>query len=126
MEERPKNTFYRACKSNPPTDKDYVLLVERKGTPPPDLPEEVRQSYHAFSAYDTIAGLKAQIRQIRGMGRHIFRYDIPEDAGIQYKQTLYPGHYDLTGDKEELKKYLVGYVCDAWDDDEGDQGARGS
>jgi hypothetical protein len=34
-----------------------------------------------------------------------------------------PGHYDLVGDKEELKHYLVGYVCDAWDEDEGDQGA---
>ena len=33
--------------------------------------------------------------------------------------------YDLVGDKEELKQYLVGYVCDAWDEDEGNQGSGG-
>lgn len=121
MEARLVKTFYRATKTNPPTDRDYVLLAERKGPPSPDLPEEVRQSYYAFSAYDTIAGLKEQARQIRGMGRHICRYVIPEGAGITWKQTLAPGHYDLWGDKEELKRYLVGYVCDVWDDNEGDQ-----
>jgi hypothetical protein len=125
VEDRLVKTFYRACKSNPPTDKDYQLLVERKGPPPLDLPEEIRQSYYAFSAYDTVAGMKAQIRQVRGMGRHIFRYDIPEGAGISWKQTLGPGHYDLVGDKEELKQYLVGYVCDAWDEDKGNQGSGG-
>jgi hypothetical protein len=117
VEQRAVTTFYRACKTNPPTDKDYQLLFERKGHPSPDLPEDVRQSYYAFSAYDTVAGLKAQIRQIRGMGRHIFRYDIPQGSGMTWKQTLAPGHYDLWGDKEELKQYLVGYVGDAWDDD---------
>jgi hypothetical protein len=119
VEDRPKKTFYRACKTNPPTDKDYVLLFERKGHPSPELPEELRASYYAFSAYDSVAGLKEQIRQIPGMGRHIFRYDIPEGSGITWKQTLGPGHYDLFGDKEDLKRYLVGYVGDAWDEDIG-------
>jgi hypothetical protein len=32
-------------------------------------------------------GMKAQIRQVRGMGRHNIRYDIPEGAGISWKQN---------------------------------------
>lgn len=126
MDERPVKTFYRAIKTIPPTDKDYVLLFERKGHPSPDLPEEVRNSYYAFSAYDNITGLQEQARRIRGMGRHIYRYDIPEGAGIVWKQTIAPGHYDLWGDKETLKQYLVGYVCDVWDDDVDIRGHSGA
>jgi antitoxin ParD1/3/4 len=85
------------------------------------LLEEFRQSYYAFSAYDTVAALQQQIRQTRGMGRHIFRYDIPEESGITWMPSIAPGHYDLFGDGEELKHYLIGYVCDVWDEDAGDQ-----
>lgn len=112
MEVRPVKTFYRVTKTNPPTERDYVTLAERKGDPPETLTEEARASWYAFSAYDTIDGARNQALQVRGIGRFIWRYDIPEDAGIRWAQTLFPGHYDLWGDKDVLRACEVGYVAD--------------
>jgi hypothetical protein len=105
-------TFYRIAKTNPPTEKDYVTPFERRGAPPTDASDEVRESWYAFSAFDSIEGARNQALQVRGIGKFIFRYEIPEGIGITWKQTLGPGHYDLWGDKEILKSCEVGYVCD--------------
>ena len=116
MAERPVKTFYRACKTNPPTDKDFVTRQERQGDPPPGTSEEVRESWDALSFYDTVEGMERQIRRVPAIGRHIFRFDIPEGVGITWTETHPPGHFDLRGDKEILKQYLaghVGYVDDA-------------
>lgn len=42
------------------------------------------------------------------------RYDIPDDASVIYTFTpeIAEGHYDLRGDKEELKRYLTDFVAD--------------
>ncbi len=114
MDVEPKRTvltFYRVTKSHPPSDRDYVTRYERLGEPPADLPEEVRASWCAFSAFDTEEGAREQAKQVRGLGKYIVRYDIPEGAGIRCQQTLGPGHYDLWGDTEELKRYLTGFVA---------------
>lgn len=116
MEVRPVKTFYRATKRCPPTDKDFVTRQERQGDPPPGTPEEVRASWDALSFYDTIEGIKWQIRQLPAIGQHIARYDIPEGIGITWTATSPPGHFDLRGDMGVLKECLVdcvGYVDDA-------------
>lgn len=112
MNDRTRTVFYRVTKDNPPTDRDYVTRFERLGEPPADLPREVRESWSAHSAYDTIAGAREQALQVRGIGKYIFRYDIPVGTGLRWKQTLGPGHFDIWGDKEELKRCLTGYVAD--------------
>jgi hypothetical protein len=61
-------TFYRVTKTNPPTDRDYVTRFERLGEPPEDLPEEVRESWYAYSAFDSEDGAREQARQVRGLG----------------------------------------------------------
>lgn len=114
MKDKPLNVFYRVTKTNPPTDKDYVTRYERLGEPPEDISEELRESYKAHTAFDTVEGARDQARQVPGIGKYIFRYDIPEDAKLIWKQTLGPGHYDIWGDKEELKRYLTGYVADVY------------
>ena len=111
MEGRPEQTFYRVTKENPPGDRDYRTRFEFKGEPPDDLPQEVRESWYAFTAYDTVEGARNQALQVRGLGKYIFRYDIPEGSNLRWKQTLGPGHYDIWGDKEELKRCLTGYVA---------------
>ena len=73
---------------------------------------EERESWYAFSAYDSVEGARNQALQVRGIGKFIFRYEVPEGIGIRWKQTLFPGHYDLWGDKEILKACEAGYVAD--------------
>lgn len=42
------------------------------------------------------------------LGRIIVRYDIPGDGGIRWSQTTRdPRHFDLFGDRQELKRYLA-------------------
>jgi hypothetical protein len=110
VEGRSVRTFYRATKRNPPTDKDYVTRQERQGDPPPSVSDEIRESWDALSFYDSIEGIEQQIRRVPAIGRHIFRYDIPEGIGVTWKETSPPGHYDIRGNKERIKQCLVGYV----------------
>lgn len=111
MEDRPVKSFYRVTKTDPPTDDDYLTPLERFGPPPDDADPERRESWDAFSAFDTPEGAIRTARRFRRLGRHIFRYDIPEGIGITWEQTIEPGHFDLRGDKEVLKRCLVGCVA---------------
>ncbi len=115
MDDRPVRTFYRATKRYPPTDKDYLTRQERQGDPPANLPPDVRDSWDALSFYDTIEGIERQIRLVPAIGRHIVRYDIPENIGIIWAETQPPGHFDIRGDRDLLKACLVdrvGYIDD--------------
>lgn len=116
MEERPVRTFYRATKRNPPSDSDYLTHQEKRGDPKPDLPEHVRRSWDALSFYDSVEGIKHQMQLVPAIGKFIARYDIPDGVGITWEQTHPPGHYDIRGDKEVLKKYLVDCVAYVADD----------
>ena len=41
-------------------------------------------------------------------GNLIVRYDIPEGRGVTWEQGRRdPHHYDLYGDRDELRRYLV-------------------
>jgi hypothetical protein len=106
-EREPVRAFYRAIRSNPPTDRDYVTPHERRGDPPPHLSAEEQRSWDALSFYDTKEGVRRQARLVPAIGRFIARYDIPIDAGITWEQTIAPGHYDVRGDKETLKRCLT-------------------
>lgn len=111
MEDRIVKSFYRVTKSFPPTEEDYQTRLERDGPPPDHLPPEVKKSWDAYSAFDTPEGAIAMARRFKRLGRHISRYDVPEGAGLTWKQTIEPGHYDLRGDKEALRRCLVGCVA---------------
>jgi hypothetical protein len=100
-------SFYRAVKSNPPTDRDYLTPQERRGDPPSHLGEIERRSWDALSFYDTKDGVRQQARLIPAIGKFIARYDIPLDAGITWEQTIAPGHYDIRGDRGMLKRCLT-------------------
>lgn len=39
--------------------------------------------------------------------RCIVCYDIPDGCGVTYQPSGEPGHYDIRGDFEELKRYLT-------------------
>jgi hypothetical protein len=45
------------------------------------------------------------------LGNHIVRYDIPDGSGITWEQSGEPGHFDVRGDKEELKGDLADFVA---------------
>lgn len=111
MEAGTVSSFYRVTKTDPPTDDDYLTPLERFGPPPDDTDPAKKESWDAFSAFDTAEGAIRTARRFKRLGRHIFRYDIPEGAGITWKQTIEPGHFDLRGDKEALKGCLVGCVA---------------
>lgn len=112
MEAPAMKSFYRVTKTNPPTDDDYLTRLERDGEPPDHLPDDQKKSWDAFSAFDTLEGAMAKARRFKRLGRYIAQYDIPEGSGIAWEQTIEPGHYDLRGDKEELKHYWKGCVAE--------------
>lgn len=104
-------SFYRIAKSYPPGDDEYLSLQERKGDPPVDASEDVKRSWSARSAFDDEDAARRMARKRPRLGALIVRYDIPMGAGIQWEKTLGPGHFDLRGDKEELKRYLSDFVA---------------
>jgi hypothetical protein len=86
-------TLYRAVKSNPPTDQDYVTLQERKGDPPDDLPEDRRKSWDALSFYDTPEGVRRMAAEIRGPWKFVARYEISLDVSdLIWEESIEPGH----------------------------------
>jgi hypothetical protein len=105
-------SFYRVAKSYPPTEDDYRTRKDRQGDPPAHVPEAVRRSWDALSAFDSEEGARRQARRFPRLGRFIVRYDIPPGAGVSFEQTLGPGHYDLRGDKFELHRYLADFVVE--------------
>jgi hypothetical protein len=111
-EQRRVRSFYRVAKNYPPMDQDYVTRQERDGDPPAHLSREIRRSWDALSAYDSEEGARRQAQRFPKLGRFIVRYDVPEGAGVTWEQTLGPGHYDLRGDKDELKRYLAPFVAE--------------
>jgi hypothetical protein len=105
-------SFYRIATAFPPPEADYRSASEkRNGAPPPrTLPFELHASwYDGLSCYDTLEAAIRQATDTRGrLGRLIVRYDIPEDAGVTWSQTTRDqNHYDLFGDRQELRRYLV-------------------
>jgi hypothetical protein len=103
-------SFYRVTKTYPPTDVDYQTRFDREGPAPANLSPEVKESWDAYSAFDTPQGAIAMARRFKRLGRYICQYDIAEDGGIKWEQTIAPGHYDLRGHSEILKQCLVGCV----------------
>lgn len=107
MTERGTRTFYRVAKQNPPADREYLTPRDKLGSPPPDASDEKKRSWNALSAFDSEEGARRQAKQFTHLGNKIARYDIPEHSGIRWQQSGKAGHYDLWGDKEELKRYLI-------------------
>ena len=105
-------SFYRIATSFPPPDQDYRSASERRGgaPPPKSLPPDLHRSwYEGLSAYDTLDGAVRQAIDSRGrLGMLIVRYDVPEGSGITWQQGRRdPHHYDLYGERDELKRYLA-------------------
>ena len=103
-------SLYRIAKTFPPGDDEYQTAQDRLGELGEHIPEAVRRSWDALSAYDTEAGARKRVKAARKgrrpLGDLIVRYDIPEGSGLTYEPSLGPGHYDIRGDVEELKRYL--------------------
>jgi len=110
VEDTNVRSFYRVAKRNPPADREYLTPFDKLGPPADDDPEEKRRSWDALSAFDSEDGARRQAIQYTHLGRRIARYDIPEGAGITWEQSGEAGHYDLRGDKDELKRYLTDVV----------------
>jgi len=103
-----KRTFsvYRVAKRPQPTEREYLTPRDKLGDPPADATEEKKRSWDALSAFDTAEGARRQAEQYTHLGRYVVRYDIPEDSGLTWERSGEPGHLDLRGDAEELKRYL--------------------
>lgn len=103
---RSVRSFYRVAKNNPPEDAEYQTPQDQGRKQPAGLSEEARRSWDALSCWDSEEGARRIGLQFPKSGHLIVRYDVPEGAGILWEQTIEPGHFDLRGDKEELKSYL--------------------
>lgn len=109
----PVKSLYRLAKQVPPPDKEYLTNLDRRGAPRDELPQHIKDSWDALSAFDSEEAARAAARNsTRNLGKRIVRYDIPDDASVTYVFTpeIADGHYDIRGDKEEIKRYYVGVV----------------
>ncbi len=111
MEDTPVRSFYRVAKRHPPDDREYRTPQDKHGDPPANKPDEEKRSWDGLSSFDSEEGARAAGQQFTHLGSLIVRYDIPEGAGITWTPSMEPGHYDLRGDKEVLKRYLTDIVA---------------
>ena len=114
MDDRPVRSFFRIAKKVPPADKEYLTNQDRRGPPRDELPQRVKDSWDGLSAFESEETARAAARNSeRDLGKFIVRYDIPAGSGISatYTPEIAEGHYDLRGDKEELKRYLTDFVA---------------
>lgn len=100
-------TLYRVAKNWSPSDAEYLSPQEQGRKPRKDATAEELRSQDALSFWDTEEGARRIGLRYPKSGTLIVRYDIPEGSGIRYEPTIALGHYDLRGDKEELKTYLA-------------------
>jgi len=109
--------LYRAAERYPPRDREYRTPAAQGRQPQPDAPEQERRSWDALSAWDTP---EAAMRIARGsrLARYVMSFDIPGNCGVTYEPSGEPGHFDIRGDLEELKRYLTDVKLDV---DRGDQ-----
>lgn len=98
--------LYRAVGKYPPKDSEYLTPAEQGRALPEDATEEQRRSFEALSAWSTVDGARKAARRRRS-ARCIAAYDIPDNCGVTYEESLESGHYDIRGDYEELKTYLA-------------------
>lgn len=110
MEGKSVTSFYRVSKRYPPDDRSYLTPRDKLGDPPANASEETKRSWDPLSAFDTEDGARRQAKMFTHLGNLIVRYDIPDGSGITWEQSGEPGHYDLRGDAEELKRYLADVV----------------
>ncbi len=108
-------SFYRVAKRAHLQDKDYLTHQDRRGDPNPALSPHVRASWDGFSVFESEETARAAARNAGGnLGRFLLRFDIPAGSGITASHTpaCGEGHYDLRGDKDELKRYLSNVVTE--------------
>lgn len=98
--------LYRAAAQYPPHDREYRTPASRGRKPPPGATDEEQQSWDALSAWSTVDGARTVAARMTS-ARYIVCYDIPDDCGVTYQASGEPGHYDIRGDFEELKRYLT-------------------
>lgn len=103
----PVRSFYRAAKRFPPGDRECLGSQDKRGDPPPEYPDHVKQSWDGLSSWDSEEGARQAAKQAPHIGKLIVRYDIPEGIGVTWTPSMDPGHDDLRGDKEALKRCLV-------------------
>ena len=97
--------LYRVAERHPPRDREYEPPATRGRALPEDATDEMRRSWDALSAWDTLDGAITASRRMRS-ARCIVWYDIPENRGVTYEPSGEPGHFDIRGDYDELKGYL--------------------
>ncbi len=99
--------LYRAAERYPPRDREYRTPEAQGRKPRPNAPAQERISWDALSPWDTA---EAAMRVALGSrsARYVVCFDIPENCGGTYEPCGEPGHFDIRGDMEELKRYLAG------------------
>jgi hypothetical protein len=100
-------TLYRVAKEYPPSADELRSPEEAKRKQPAPLSEEDRASWDALSLWDSEEGARKIGQKYPKAGSLIVRFDIPEGSGLRCVPHGPPGHFDLRGDKEELRRYLA-------------------
>jgi len=101
-----KRSFFRIVKTFPPDNDDYLTPREKGRKPKPGWSDAEIRSLDALSSWDPEAGARLIGKAFPKAGSFIARYDIPAGAGVWWEPIGEPGHHDLRGDYEELRRYL--------------------
>ena len=108
--------LYRSAERYPPGDREYRTAAAKGRQPRPDATDEELRSWDALSAWDTPeAAMKVALGS--RSARYVVCYAIPDNCGVTYEPSIEPGHFDIRGDLDELKRYLMDVKIDV---DRGD------
>lgn len=99
-------SLFRFAERFPPGDKEYLSSQAKGRIPPSNASDELLRSWDALSGWDTLEAARQKAPLARS-AKWIVRYDIPADSGVEFEPSIEPGHYDIRGDIEQLKRYLA-------------------
>lgn len=100
-------TLYRAVERVPLRDKDYLSSQAKGRKLPPNASKAMRDGWDALSAWTTFEKAH-EVALLSTSNKWVVRYDIPIGSGLDLEQDgIDPLHYNIRGDTEELKRYLV-------------------
>jgi hypothetical protein len=97
-------TLYHVVKSPRPTEDDFKSQKDR-GIPLRD--PRFRREYEGVSCCDTAATAKQLAETFKLLGQYIAQIDIPDASALTYEPTLWPGHWTIWGDGQEMLRYVV-------------------
>lgn len=96
--------LYHIIKERKPSEADF-LSAEKRGVPQPADPALIRY-WQGISFEDTLEGARRKARRFRKLGTWIAEVVVAAIPGVQYEQSLAPGHYTVWAEPSDVLQHV--------------------